>query len=215
MKTAYLAAVALILIMPCMAAAAERPGSVRGTVVDENGVPLAAAQVSVDALDGLPRLSPVLTAETDKEGHFLIANLELGNYKVFAKKESMGYPDTSFAFYSGQVFTTVSVTSAAPGADTLLKVGPPAGVIDGKVQDALAGVPVSATFLLRRTLDPNNWISTSQKADYRVLIPPLVEVSVEVSAPGYKTWHYGSPIRLRSQEEMKLDIPLEPETKPE
>ncbi|HET6217594.1 MAG TPA: carboxypeptidase regulatory-like domain-containing protein [Acidobacteriaceae bacterium] len=215
MRTMHLAAVALILIMLCAAAAAERPGSVRGTVVDENGAPLAAAQVSVDELDGLPRVSPVLTAETDKKGHFSIANLEPGNYKVFAKKESMGYPDTSFAFYSGQVFTTVSVTNAAPEADTLLKIGPPAGVIKGRVQDAVAGVPVNATFVLRRTLDPDNWISTSQRADYRVLIPPLVEVSVEVSATGYKPWQHGSPIRLRPQEEMKLDIQLEPEPKPE
>jgi hypothetical protein len=212
-----------VMLLSFSLCAAGRPGMVRGTVVDESGTPVVAAQVSVDEMNGLPKAAPVLMSETDKNGHFSIGNLEFGNYKVFAMKESAGYPNTGFAFYSDNVFPTVELTTAVPTADITLKVGPPAGVMLGSVTNAVTGTPVLASFLLRRVPEPDNWISMSQKADYRVLVPPSVEVSIEVSAPGYKTWYYGGPsdafkrppIRLESGKEMKLDIQLEPEDKPE
>ena len=150
-------------------------------------------------------------------------DLELMTYKVFAMKESSGYPNTAAAFYSNHIFPTATLTATTPVVDLVLKVGPPAGVITGAVRDATTGNPVDAAFLLRRAADLDNWISMSQRSDYRVLVPPLVEVSVEVSAPGYKTWYYGGasdptdrvPIRLESREVMKLDIQLEPEDKPD
>jgi carboxypeptidase family protein len=202
-------------------AAAQQPGSISGTVVDERGSPVVQAQVRVDPLDGRLRGTPVRMVETDKDGHFIMNNLGLMSYKVFAMKESAGYPDTSGAFYSNNVFPTVTLTASVPTADITLKVGPPAGVVSGSVTNAVTGAPVLAGFLLRRASDPGYWISMSQKADYRVLVPPSVEVSVEVSAPGYKTWLYGGPsdplnrppIRLDSGKEMRLDIQLQPEEK--
>ena len=161
--------------------------------------------------------------ETDKNGHFIMNNLDLTDYKVFAMKEAAGYPNTAASFYSNNAFPTVTLTAGAPEVEVTLRVGPPAGIMSGIVKDAVTGAPVSASVLLRRTSDPDKWISMSQKAEYRVLLPPSVDVCVEVSAPGYKTWFYGgtsdtlkrSPIQLESSKEMKLDIQLEPEDKPE
>lgn len=218
-----LLATSLAAFLPIASAATQRPGSISGTVVNETGSPVVQAQVRVDPLDGRVRASPVRMVETDKDGHFIMNDLDLMSYKVFAIKESVGYPNTAFGFYSNNVFPTVTLTASVPTADIALKVGPPAGVVSGSVIDAVTGVPLSAGFLLRRISDPGNWISMSQRADYRVLVPPSVEVSVEVTAPGYKTWYYGgpsdpmkrNPIRLASREEMKLDIQLEPEEKPD
>ncbi len=202
-------------------ATAERPGSILGTVVDERGSPVVQAQVSVDPIDGRVRGTPVRMVETDKDGHFIMNNLDLVSYKIFVSKESAGYPDTAFAFYSNNAFPTVNLTASMPTVTVALKVGPSAGLILGSVSNAADGAPVLATFLLRKASDPDDWISMSQKSDYRVLVPPSVEVSVEVSAPGYKTWFYGGPsdtlnrppIRLDSGKEMRLDIQLQPEEK--
>jgi len=204
-------------------AAAQLPGVISGSVINERGLPVAQAQVRVDPLDGRPTIGAVRTVETDKDGHFIMNNLELITYKVFAMKESAGYPNTAFGFYSSHIFPTVTLTASLPTADITLKVGPLTGVMSGSVTDAVTGTPVLAGFLLRRASDPGNWISMSQKADYRVLVPPSVEVSIEVSAPGYRTWYYGgpsdplrrSPIRLESGEEIRLDIQLQPEEKPQ
>jgi hypothetical protein len=202
---------------PCQLA-----GSIQGTVVNEKGMPVPVAQVRVDPLDGRPRADAVLIVETDRSGHFLVSNLELESYKLFAMKESLGYADTAAAFYSNNVFPTVTLTASVPTVDITLRVGPPAGVLSGRVSSAVSGDPVPGAILLRRVLDPGYWISMSQKPDYRVLLPPSAEVIVEVSAPGFKTWYYGgpsdalkrAPIRLESGKEMKLDIQLEPEVKP-
>jgi hypothetical protein len=197
-------------------------GSISGTVLDEKGAPVVKAQVRVEPLDSRPMAMPVRMVETDKDGHFTMNSLALASYKLFAVKESAGYPNTSFAFYSNHMFPTVTLTAGLPKADITLKVGPPSGVILGTVASAVTSEPVSATFLLRRVSDPDNWISFSQRADYRALVPASVAVFVEVSAPGYKTWFYGGPtdtlkrppIQLESAKEMKLDIRLEPEDKP-
>jgi hypothetical protein len=217
-------AVAALLCLPYgfLWAAAERPGIVRGIVVDDSGAPVAAVQVSIDLSDGLPKVAPVRMTETDKNGHFLIGNLEFGSYKVFAMKEAAGYPNTSFAFYSNQIFATATLTAKEPAVDLILKVGPMAGITTGLVTDE-KNIPINATFLLRRASDPDSWISMSQRPEYRILVPPKTDVLLEVSAPGYKTWYYGGaydlmkrgPIRLESREEMKLDVQLQPEDKPE
>jgi len=191
--------------------------------MDERGSPVVNAQVRVDPLDGRMRGTAVRMTETDKDGRFIMANLELMSYKVFAMKESAGYPDTSAAFYSNNVFPIVTLTASVSTADVTLKVGPPAGVMSGSTTNAVTGAPVPSSFLLRRASDPGKWISMSQKADYHVLIPPAAEVFVEVSAPGYKTWYYGGPsdslkrppIKIESGQEMKLDIHLDPEQKAE
>jgi hypothetical protein len=199
---------------------AQQPGTIAGTVMDEVGKPLTGAHVIVDPADGRPRSSGLLIVETDKSGHFSIDSLALGTYKVFAKKDSAGYPDTSFAFYSNQVFATATLTRDAPIVNLMLKVGPVAGTMTGVVTGVRKD-PISATFMLRRAADPNNWISMSQRPEYRILLPPGTDILLEVSAPGYKTWYWGGPsdslgrppIRLESRTEMKLDIQLQPEKK--
>jgi Carboxypeptidase regulatory-like domain len=199
---------------------AQESGTIRGAVVDDVGKPVVTAQVIVDPADGRPRSNGVRLVETDGSGRFSMGNLAMGTYKVFAKKDSAGYPDTSFAFYSNHMFTTATLTSGAPEVDLILKVGPAASMLTGLVTDA-EGHPINATFLLRRASDRDNWISMSQRPEYRILVPPSTDVLLEVSAPGCKTWYYGgpadalgrSPIRLESGKQMKLDVQLHPDDK--
>ena len=220
-QSAALASLCLALVLTSSHSVGQTTGSIRGTVINDNGDPVAAAQVRVDPLMVGPRSDAVRLTETDTVGRFIMNNLDLTSYKVFAMKESAGYPNTAFGFYSHNIFPTVTLTASVPTANITLKVGPPSGVMLGSVTDAATGALVSAGFLLRGTSDPNNWISMSQKANYRVLVPPSVEVTFEVSAPGYQTWYYGgssdplkrAPIRLKSGEEMRLNIQLEPKDK--
>lgn len=198
--------------------AAEPNGSISGTVIDENGKPVSSALVRVDPINEGPRSGIVRQTETDKAGHFFIDTLQLDSYKVFAMKESDGYPNTAFAFYSNQAFSTVTLLEGAPSTTLVLKVGPRAGLMTGTVADLITGKPVNSTFLLRRAADSDNWISFSQPSEYRVLVPPNTDVVFEVSAPGYETFYYGGnldslrrqPIHLNSLQEMKVNIQLRP-----
>ena len=220
-----------IPILPCLLAAffvvhvstAQQIYSIRGKVVDEKGAPLVGAEVRADPLAGGPRSDIVRSVETDRDGRFSIVDLEPITYKIFAMKEAAGYPNTAFSFYSGNIFPTVKLTNSDPAAEVVLSIGPPAGAVIGTVRDAVSGNAITATFLLRRLSDTENWLSMSQPSGFRVLVPVEVDVSLEVSAAGYKTWYYGGasdqlnrpPIRLDSGKEMRLDIQLEPEEKVE
>jgi len=218
-----LASLALLVSPDSISCTTKGKGSISGTILDEKGMPLVGAMVRADLIDSRPMGKALNLVETDANGHFLFSLIELTSYKIFAMKESAGYPNTAAAFYSHQVFLTVTLTESMPTADITLKLGPPAAMVTGIVTNAITAAPLDVSVLLRRVSDPDEWISIGQRAAYRVLVPPDADVFVEVSAPGYKTWYYGGPsdslkrppIRLDSGKEMKLDIKLEPEMQPE
>ena len=66
-----------------------------GVIVDENGVPLAAAKITL-ALQGSP--AQKFRGETDGAGRFLLRNLPAGDYQVEARKEA-------FFVLTGQTIT--------------------------------------------------------------------------------------------------------------
>jgi hypothetical protein len=208
---------AVSLLAQC--SAAQSAPAISGVVVDEKGEPVAAARVQADPAGGMPQSDIVHEAETDNDGHFTLSGLNLLTYKLFAMKEAANYPNTAFAFYSHQVFPTVTLTETAPTANVIVKVGPPAAIIRGGVTDAVTGKPVDVSVLMRRVSNPEEWFSVGQRSNYRVLVPPNADIVLEVSAPGYQTWYYGGandplkrePIRLECSKQMKLDIQLAPD----
>lgn len=210
----------IVLLSVCLfvsTSAAQYPGSVRGTVIDQTGAPVTGAQVMVDTFDERPKSKTLRVVETDHSGHFSVSDLELGVYKIFAMKEASGYPNTAFAFYSNHIFSTANLTANTPAIELVLKIGPPAGVIEGLVVDSSTNAPIDATFILRRAASPDNWVSIAQRSKYRILVPSATDITFEVVAPSYKTWYYGgpsdpqarSPLRLNSRDETTLNISLE------
>ena len=189
-------------------------GVLSGTVLDEAERPLQSARVHAQ-LRGVPMASAIRYVETDENGAFAI-DLKYGTYDVHAMKEEAGYPDSSWSFYADKPLAApVEITEQSPSAKVTLKLGPRAGVIVGAVKDAATGKPIPAGFMLRRLSAPSNFLSTSEPPEFRVLIPAATDITLEVSASGYKSWRYGDgsrPLRLDSGAEMHLDVLLERET---
>src|SRR5947209_6725587 len=71
-----------------------RYGIVQGTVVDETGRPVANAIVYIYRTGRSP------STTTDKDGKFLLALEDAGIQRVFAYKESDGFPNPIWSFYS-------------------------------------------------------------------------------------------------------------------
>jgi Carboxypeptidase regulatory-like domain len=190
--------------------APQEAGTISGTVTDEHGAPVGKAKVNADPADGRPRGSLLHFVETDDNGHFRIERLSVGKYKVFAKKEDLGYPDMRWSFYSNDVYPTVEITPTNQNALVRVQLGPKGGILTGSVTNALTGAPIYASFKLARAAFPNKWISPGVPPDYRILLPSSTDVMLEVSAPGFKNWNFPSPLNLQPGAEMHLDIPLEP-----
>jgi len=193
---------------------AQAGGRIEGKVLDENGLPVPGAIVSAYAVSNSVRHSLIPEAETDSAGHFVIAHLNWGRYKVVAKKENSAYPNTFFAFYGTGASVETSVTENSPTSDIVIRVGPKAATLTGSVSRAGNSAPINATFKLTRLDSPDNWISTSLPPNYSVLLPASVNVAVEVSAPGYEVWTSASPIRLNPSSTEHLDIVMHPNHDP-
>ena len=78
--------VAALLLLLCAWCGAESCAAdladCSGVAVDENGVPIAAAKVTLQSGSG-----PMFRAETDGAGRFVVRNLPVGDYQVEARKE--------------------------------------------------------------------------------------------------------------------------------
>jgi len=187
---------------------------IKGRVLDDKGIALSGAKVNADPLDGRIRASAIRYVETDSEGQFLIDHLEWGKYLVFAMKEEAGFPNMAFLFYRGNVAFTANLTPSEPTTELQMRLGPKAGVLIGYATHRLNGAPVNVEVKLTRAASPDDWFSTSVAPSFRVLLPSSTNVLLEISAPGFKTWNPGHPLRLEPGAEMRLDIQLEPSHDP-
>jgi hypothetical protein len=205
---AFVFCLCLCLGVPSQVRPARTSGIIRGTVVDERGALVSDATVEVKPLGKL--LATMLPqVKTDPHGRFVIQRLPWGKYGVFAMKEGVGYPNLGFRFYSNNVFPKVTLSAADPDAHLRIRLGPKAGVLTGRVTDAVSGRPVNANFKLVKAAAPHDWLSESQPSSFRVLLPASTTVNVEVSAHGYKSAHYPG-LNLASGAEMVLDVRLTP-----
>lgn len=208
---AFISAAFLSCTVACgIARSATETGKIVGTVLDEKGVPLAAAKVNVLPLDGRPQGTGIRYVETDVEGRFVIDRLPWGKYSVFAMKEEAEYPDMEPSFYSaGMKIPTAIIMPSAPVATLSIHLGQRAAIIDGSVSNASTGAPVSAFFTLVRMNNLEDFLSTSVPSTYRILVPAFTDVAFSVTAPGYDKWT--SP---RPGQELQIDVELVPTYNP-
>lgn len=206
----------LLAVAVCMLGEEPNDGKVTGTVVAYDGVAVKGARVTADPLDGKMRLTPVRFVETDEQGRFEISHLSWGSYKLFAIKEADGYPNTMLAFYSDNQFPTVTVSRAFPTSKVLLNIGRKAGRILVTAVDANSGRPVPSSAVLRRLDNPKLWVSTSVETATSVLVPAGIDVTLDVTAPGYAKWSLTdtsgkiSIFKLKSDDVRKVEVKLQP-----
>ena len=226
---------ALMLTLSLSVAASQpqtpmRAGVVRGTVVNEEGQPVAGATAWAwayrDDVVAHRLQRPVLT---DGAGRFTIASLEWGRYRIYAIKPADGYADTHWAIYDNGRVPTVDISPIAPTVDVQVAIGPKAALLVGTITDAVTGQPAPNPVMRiwrwtdgsdRDTEFASGSFTTHDQTSghYELLIPPSKEVGFEVSAPGYETWDYSGeigstkpfPLSLPSGVRKTIDIKLQP-----
>jgi 5-hydroxyisourate hydrolase-like protein (transthyretin family) len=193
-------------------------GVISGVVVNNRGEPIAAAKVHALSTERRPVAALVKYVETDTDGRFLMGQVEYGSYRLYALKETDGYPDRSFSFYSNGLTFQATVSERSPHAEALIVVGPIAGRLTGLISDSATGQPLNGRLHLWRIKDPAIFFDTTVRAQYEILIPANNEVGMEVTVPGYEVWRYpgdpyatqSSPMLLRSDERKAVEIKLRP-----
>jgi hypothetical protein len=206
---------ALALVVPSLFAYSQTKippgGEIKGTVTDENGNAVSAATVYAVPQDiSFDSITPRLT-KTDRNGAFDFGGgLQLGAYKLYARKDADAYPDRSDHFYADSKFEppNADLTKDHPSATTTVILVEKAGVIVGRVIDADTGAGLNAKLVFMD--DDGNNHSVLVNGKYRALLPAGKDVTlmVMVMSADYGSQSPVPPLRLGQGQEMHMDIPL-------
>lgn len=208
-------------------------GMIEGYVHDAGGQPVAGAHVSLmrSGSSGwvLPSVGILPVTPTDEQGKFLFRSLPPGTYLISAENEEQGYPPTGFAFYGrGATAQQVSVVAEQVTSGVTIDVGSKVARLVGRVVDAATSKAVkNPSIILRREGGANYFYRTGGRADGTFqILAPSVPFTIEVSADGYKSWHYkkadsdrqeaslgnhGDALHITSSETEELTIALSPD----
>jgi len=213
MRLAFVLSLLSVLSVP---AAAQVDGSIRGTVLAEDGSPVADAHVYADVMQG-SKILTVLNENTDDLGIFTFSRLGLGEYRVSADKQEAGYLSTRPDIFISKPALTIVLTPDTPIADTTIQFGPKAGVVTGWVRDSDTNRSIAANLSLAPA-DGTGWSTTGTtgRFKFRLLIPANTPVNLGACAEGYTPWFYADPsdpsrpvpLQLRPGAELKIDIKL-------
>ena len=165
---------------------AGRGGTISGIVVDMEGKPVSQADVSVRRRNAMT--GPDIPAQADKQGRFTVTGLEAETYQISASKEEDGYPHLASTFYAGtkSIIQQVTLNENEVSSGNVIRVGPKALKLFGRVVDAVTKKPVNRVRITMRRVDnPGDFFQTGVHGSFRILVPQ-VPITVEVSAPGYE-----------------------------
>ena len=220
----------LTLLLCTWSGAQQRPtsapstGTVQGTVIDPEGIPVADASVYYELRDtpapGHPR-----TVATDKSGAFILEGVAAGKVSLGAFKESASYNYSIFAF-NAPPRTSMLQVEVKPGEtrrNLIIHLAPKAGLLRLRVLDAATRQPLSQIRFQLCRADHADDIGyclggggspSASDGDLSQFVPPSVPISIKLSALNYTNWTYkdqdtgSSLLTLKSGETRVLTIYL-------
>jgi hypothetical protein len=194
-------------------------GTITGIVTNNDGDPIERALLCTDYATPNGSSTSCGSTETGRDGKFEL-HVALGEIGVFATKQEGGYwPVVDVSPSQQKGVYKVTLTKEAPTATVTLKIGPRPGELKFDVKDKATGKPVEGFGVRWIAVDNARMMSTDLPRTYAI-VPPDVDVIVEVHADGYRRWFYIDPsnpsqptLRLALGEVRHFDVELEPAEK--
>jgi len=194
-------------------------GTITGIVTNNDGDPIERATLCTDYATPNGSSTSCGGTETGKDGKFEL-HVALGEIGVFATKQEGGYwPIVDLSPSQMKGVHKVTLTTEAPPATVTLKIGPRPGELKFDVRDKATGKPVEGFGVRWIAVDNARMMSTDLPGLPRThtIVPPDVDVIVEVHADGYRRWFYIDPsnpsqpiLRVAPGEEKHLEVEMEP-----
>ncbi len=200
----------------------DRYGRIEGIVVTKEGMPVAGATVYIFQNGG----SPMNTS--DETGKFKFTGVAVGKHLILAYKESDGFPNPVWTFYSealGSPKFPVADVRENQTVTVIVRLGPRASrllinLIDAKTKRMIMDAAVAMNHVGKpKTLLRAGPNQLNGSFNINLLVPPHVPINLEVSAQGYRSWRYKgngpSPgaLRLEPDSERRITVQLQPATR--
>ena len=208
MRSKHTLLVVVSLLWFTSSPAAQRAGRISGTVVREDGYPVADAHVNADVMDGEKAVT-WLVVQTDEHGRFLFSHLKLGEYRISAEKGEAGYLSTGPDIFTCKPPLTIVLSEESPTADTSVDFMPKGATITGWVKDAKTAQAISAHLSLAPIPDCGwSTAGTTGKHRFELLVPSDTPITFGACSEGYKPW---TPLALslRPGSRFAIDVLLE------
>jgi len=217
-------------------------GAISGKVLYQNGKPVSGARVCPIALDR-PNPSIMPQSFTNEKGEFLVAGLRVGHYEVPAAKEDEGYPEMGPIFYGiDELAPREEVSAGKVTVGVVVRLGAKASRLVGRIENAsthqevqagigfykaegpihpanaMDGLYLTRTSGYRSGESESGRVGTLGRGEFDILVPANKPFLLEVGAPGYEPWYYGTdgtkqnaaPIKVSEGATKKLLILLRP-----
>ena len=168
-----------------------RLGTVEGTVVDSNGVPVPGAWVEAENTGNIGL--QISRSLSNRQGMFTMCGVHPGTIRLYAYKANdvhgHSFP-TSLGGDGKTVWTVVTVQPGQRGTYVKLPLGPIPGVLKLTIEDE-QGRPSGGTVRFERKGGSYTMIqsgySLDRPAEYS--LPPDTEFQFKIVKDGYKTWY--------------------------
>ena len=188
--------------------AAQRKGSISGTIYDDGGVPVAYAHISAEVMRG-DKILTVLATNTNDHGRFRFSHLKLGEFHISAEKQEAGYLSTAPDIFTCKQPLIIVLSEESPTADTSVRFKRRGATISGWVKDSRTAEAISAHLSLA-PISECGWSTTGTAGRYRfeLLVPSDTPITFGACSEGYKPW---TPVALdlRPGSKIEIDVLLE------
>ena len=167
---------------------------ITGHVYDSSDLPVADADIDVLPMGGMSGSLPHSKSD-EKSAYRIVVPSALGAIRIFARKESRGYPDTRYWIFAPDPLTVPSVkVNKQEIQDVDIHLGSPGGTFKGSVIDASSRqVVTDVRIVMQRVQDPRCKLTASVRDGIFSYVLPKNPVEVRISAPGYADWVYVDP----------------------
>lgn len=167
-------------------------GSIRGLVLNGEGVPIPEAKVYDEPLNTV-RIGKDHFVLTDQKGQFLLTDVPAGKTMVIATKIEAKYADARFAVFSGnEVLPIVEVRAGETTPNVTVKLLSKGGVLRGKILDSASKLAVPKARITLSRVDHPEWSIETDPATSGAFefVIPSKPIHFQVTASGYKPWAY-------------------------
>jgi hypothetical protein len=181
-------------------------GTIEGVVRDLQGSPVPQATLWAFDSKNKPRS---FQSVANSDGKFAFRNLPPDTYRIYAFKESDGFPYSFFFFFatSGKERQTVTIAAGQAVRDVVFELGPKHPILHVTILNEQGKTNQASLQFIRQDHPNIPYSRSAHETGDSYLVPPNIPFRVVVKADGYAPWS-SEWMNVKSDETLSITAEL-------